>query len=202
MIKYAVSCLFVLVAVGCAAPEHNAGRVHSLEFTRPAALDVMLEWPADGIRQSNRQAVFIGAYAAPAGDLRLWGGLGHYADDVGEVSAEHAFDVSASDTEQGVASASFELSLSAGGQQILRLDSAVLFDVTLDDDDRVPASARVIGILSPEMARQIRVPRLDMRLDELMEAAGTPANVDFDFDGVNESWVAEGVLQTEPVVVR
>jgi|GEM_PF-6531687 len=55
--------------------------------------------------------------------------------------------------------------------------------------------------LDPVIGRFVQVTRLNMTLSELLTAAGAAPDYDADHDGTAESWVAEGLLTTEPVYV-
>jgi|GEM_PF-6309520 len=201
--KYAAICLVTMLvpmlAGGCNdSAEPNAGRVVSLELSRPAGLDVMLDWPADGVDSDSGRALFIGAYQSPAGELRVWGGVGERTSDGDVLSDADAFDVAATRSDLGIYTASFELPVWAQRGQTLRFDMAVLFELELGDSGMVPTSARLLGVLTPEVANRMEVSRLDMSLAELLSAAGAQPDYDVDGDGAADSWVAEGHLVAEP----
>jgi len=182
----------------------DVGRVLTLQFVRPDVLDVMIEWPVDGVRDESHDAMFLGAYESPAGGLRIWGGNGHNGSAAGTLHPEQTFDVSAVRSDLGVYTESFDLGLTANDGQKLVMSSAVLFEIELDEtaDAMVPTRARLIGVISPQMAASVTVSRLNMTLAEFLLDSGSAPDVDFDHDGTNESWVAEGTLVTTPATLN
>lgn len=180
--------------------EPNAARVVSLELSRPAGLDVMLDWPDDGVDDATGRAVFIGAYESPARELRVWGGVAERTATGEPTISDGAFDVAATRSELGIYTESFELTLWAQSGQLLPFDRAVLFELDIQDDghDLIPTSARLLGVIHPSVAERMEVSRLDMTLSELMTAAGAEPDYDADGDGIDESWVTEGAIKAEP----
>lgn len=186
-----IALSIVTLATGCETEGDQVGRVVTVEFSRPTALELMIDWPSGGLQPDGGDVMYLGAYESPAGDLRIWGGS----------NGDSSFDVGATRSELGVYTESFALELAANDGQVLTFELASLFEVELDEHGTsvVPLRARLLGVIAPDEANRVGVPRLAMTLAELFAASGALPDYDLDRDGVDDSWVAEGTITTEPV---
>jgi len=181
----------------------NAARFYEVSLTAPAAFVSIANGPLQESFRTGETLMFIATYTPRQGEQRVFGGAGS-ASGSGYYNLDRAtsFDTGTLVAGSGFTTDPFTFQLRAfGAAEPIELVGTVISNGTMIAPDGVTLveTGRLAGVLTPAAAQRVYIETANSSLHQLILDLEIPPDVDFDGNGVKESWTMALTFETIPV---